>query len=282
MRAAPRPKSVREPNEVRLVNGVQDRDDGALDQLVLQRGNPERSLPPIRLRDVRPPDGLRPIRSPREAGHEVLEICFQRLPVVPPRLAVHTWGRVSLEREIGVPQSLDSRHVVQKRGEPLLPVPSCCLTYSLERAGRAGPALRPGRDTLERVALGQLPSLHHLRGRSLGVVRWLPRYCGAVRLPAVVRHRRGSWDFPMRSAAPSATDDRRLSRFPCEMVPPVHGVSGRARSPHVSRWRRRGYGLPPPAKASAPRGSVNNFAAPWPAQAYPCQRFTAALTSSGA
>ncbi len=66
---APRPESVREPEKVDLVDGVQDRDDGALDQLVFQRRNAERPQPPVRLRDVRPPDRLRPVR-PRASRPE--------------------------------------------------------------------------------------------------------------------------------------------------------------------------------------------------------------------
>ena len=73
-----------------------------------------------------------------------------------------------------------------------------CLTYPLERAGRAGPALCPGRVALGRVPLGQLPSLHRLRRPFRGVVRRLRRYYGAVRLPVLVHHRRASSDFPMR------------------------------------------------------------------------------------
>jgi hypothetical protein len=40
--AAPRPKPVGETQEVHLVDGVQNLDDGALDDLVLQRGDTER------------------------------------------------------------------------------------------------------------------------------------------------------------------------------------------------------------------------------------------------
>jgi hypothetical protein len=55
VRAAPRPEAVREAEEVRLVDGVQYLDDGALDDFVLQRGDPERPRPPVRLRDEHPP-----------------------------------------------------------------------------------------------------------------------------------------------------------------------------------------------------------------------------------
>ena len=53
--AAPRPESVREAEKVLLVDGVEHLDDGPLDDLVLQRGNAERPLPPVRLLDVHPP-----------------------------------------------------------------------------------------------------------------------------------------------------------------------------------------------------------------------------------
>jgi hypothetical protein len=136
------------------------------------------------------------------------EPVLQRLPVVLPRLAVDARGRVSLQRVVRGAQGLDVVHVVQERREPLLPVPFGGLTYSLERTERAIPARCPERGLLVRVPLGPLPSLHHLRGRLPGLVRRLPRYYGAVRLPALVHHRRVSLDFPMRSAAPSATDER--------------------------------------------------------------------------
>jgi hypothetical protein len=45
-----RPEPVGEAPEVHLVDGAQHLDDGPLDDLVLQRGNAERPLPPVRLR----------------------------------------------------------------------------------------------------------------------------------------------------------------------------------------------------------------------------------------
>jgi site-specific DNA recombinase len=54
VRAAPWPESVGEAQEVRLVDGVQNLDDRPLQDLVLQRGDAKRPLPPVRLRYVRP------------------------------------------------------------------------------------------------------------------------------------------------------------------------------------------------------------------------------------
>src|SRR6058998_1024573 len=159
MRTAPRPEPVREPEKVDLVDRVQDRDDRALDEFVLQRGNAERPEPPVGLRDERSPDRLRPVRPSLEPSREILEIRFQALAVVPPRLAVDARCRVSLQRVVRGAQPLDVVHVVQERREPLLPVPLGCLTHPLERARRAYPARCPERVTLGRVPLGPLPSL---------------------------------------------------------------------------------------------------------------------------
>jgi hypothetical protein len=53
VRASSRPEPVREPKIVLFVDRAQDLDDGALDELVFQRGNAERPQPPVRLRDER-------------------------------------------------------------------------------------------------------------------------------------------------------------------------------------------------------------------------------------
>jgi hypothetical protein len=110
----------------------------------------------------------------------------------------------------------------------------CCLPYPLQRTGRAGPALSPGRVLLVRVPLGQSPSLHRLRPRLPGLVRRLHRYYETVRLPGLVHRRRASLDFPTRPAALSATGEPRTSRFSCEVFPYVPG-SSTARDPNASR-----------------------------------------------
>src|SRR5262249_18808360 len=145
--------------------------------------------------------------------------------------------------------------MVQKRCEPLLPFSLSCLTYPRKRTWRASPAQSPGRVLLEGISLGQPPSLHLLRGRFLGSVRRLPRYYGAVRLPTGVRHRRLPLRFPMRSVAHYATDNHGISRFPCEMLPCMHGVFDRAGSRRASRSRRAWCCLPPASTASAPRST---------------------------
>ena len=55
MLAASGAKSVTEPEEILLVDRVQHLDQRALDNLVLQRGNAERALPPVWLRNRNEP-----------------------------------------------------------------------------------------------------------------------------------------------------------------------------------------------------------------------------------
>ncbi len=172
---------------------------------------------------------------------------------MPPRLPVDARSRIPLQPEICCSPSLDVVGVVQERCEPLFAVPSCCLTYPLQRSGRARPALRPERVALSPVPLGRPPSLHRLLHRSPGFVRRLPRYYGAVRLPTSVHHRRASVNFPARPAAPPTADRRGTSRFPREVLACVPGVSDSAGSVRVSRWRCEQCGLPPISTASAPR-----------------------------
>ena len=132
------------------------------------------------------------------------------------------------------------------------PIPACCLTYPLKRAGHVIPALSPGHVTLGRIPLGQPPSLHHLLSLSPGFVRRFRRYYGTVRLPVPVHHRCASLDFPMRSVIYSLTDRHGISRFPRKVLACVRRVLDRARSKSVSRYRRFQFCLPLGSTASPP------------------------------
>ena len=256
MRAAPRPESVGEAEKVSLVDRVQHLNRRALDELVFQRGDAQRPLPPVGLGDVRPLDRLRSIRPSRQPSREVPEVLLQGLPVVLPRLTVDPRRRLPLQRVVGLAQMVDVVDVVQERREPHLLVPLRNLPYPLQHTERADPVLCPGRGVLARVPFGQPPSLHSLRRRSPGLVRELRRYYGAVRLPVVVHHRRVSLDFSTRPAAPSATGDHGLSRFSREVCPGMPGVSDRAGLAGVLRYRCPRCGLPPSSTASASRSGL--------------------------
>ena len=74
VRAAPGSEPAAEPEEVLLVDRVQQRDHRPLDDLVLQRGDRQRTLPAVRLGNVDPPGRQCPIRSPLDPVVQILEI----------------------------------------------------------------------------------------------------------------------------------------------------------------------------------------------------------------
>src|SRR5215472_15558295 len=257
VRAALRSETVGKFQEVLFIDSVQHLDRGTLDDLVFQRGNAEwaKLTRFTHLRDVNSANRSRPVGSSLESMGEILEVGLEGLAVVLPRLAVDPCRSILLYGKIGCPQSLNVVDVVEKRGELLFPIPSCCLTYPLERAGRAFPALSPERVALGRVPLGQFSSLRHLRCRSLGIVQRLRGYYRTVRLPTFVHHRRTSYDFPTRSAVLSPADTRGISRFPNKVLAYMHGVSDRAGSKYTLRWRCTQYCLPRTSTASASRST---------------------------
>src|SRR6266550_2839721 len=78
-------------------------------------------------------------------------------------------------------------------------------------------------------------------------------YYRAVPLPRSVRHRRTSLDFPMRPRATTALGGLGISRFPCEVLAYVLGVSDRAGLRRTSRYRCTRWSLPLSPTASASR-----------------------------
>ena len=106
------------------------------------------------------------------------------------------------------------------------------------------------------------PPRHHFRP---GLVRQLPRYYAAVRLPASVAHRctpLGSMR-PARHASQRAAEDRGTSRFPYEMFPHLRGVSDRAGSGAASSIRQLRCCLRLTSTASAPRTTRSSRRAAW-------------------
>ena len=77
MRGAPRPEPVGEPEEVRLVDSVQHLDHRPLEDLVLQRSDPERPQPPVRLRYVRPPRRPRPVSAPVDPSVQIPKVFLE-------------------------------------------------------------------------------------------------------------------------------------------------------------------------------------------------------------
>src|SRR5467141_4111661 len=256
MLVSPWPEPIRKSEKVGFIDSVQHLDRRALDDFIFQRRDSERSLPPVGLGDVHSTHRLRSIRSSLQPFGKILEISLQFLPIVPPRLPVHTRSGFLLQSEVGHPQCFQVVDVVQERREPQLLILSCCLTYPLQRTRRVRPARCPGRVLLWQVPFGQTASLHPLRCQLPGVVRRLLRYYWSVRLPRSVRHRRTSLDFPTRPKATAALGEHGISRFPSEVSRYVHGVSDRAGLWCTSRNRCTRWGLPLSPTASASRRKV--------------------------
>ena len=153
-----------------------------------------------------------------------------------------------------------------------------CRTQS-STCDRENPALCPAPGMLDHIPLGQLPSLHLLR-RSHGatLVRRLPRYYEAVRLPASVHHGRAPWVH--RADLAIARQARgRASRVPHTVFRRMPEVADPAGS--VAAWpaRRRPGGLPRVRRASAPETSAA-CGAPYSACVCPCQRFADTVTDA--
>jgi hypothetical protein len=213
MRAAPRPKPVGEPEKVRLIDGVQHLDQRPLKDLVLQRGDPERPLPPIWLWDVHPPRRSCPVCAPVNPGVKIPKIVLEIHPVVRPRDTVHPRRGLRRKREVRHPEAVDV-DVVQERGEPRFLVCCCHSAHTTKRTERAMPGTGSGTRFGSRVPLGRSASLHRLRRPTLGVVRQLLRYYRTVRLLTIVHHGITALAFPARPAPPSRqAGDREISRF---------------------------------------------------------------------
>jgi hypothetical protein len=132
MGAAPRSESVTEPEEVFLVDRVQQCGHRPLDDLVLQRGDRERALPAIRLGDVDPPARQCPIRSPLDPSMQVLEIALEVCLVVLPRQPIHAGCSIRLKFEERLFEQIGV-DMMEERGEPLLLPFSRDCPYAFQR-----------------------------------------------------------------------------------------------------------------------------------------------------
>ena len=90
MRPAPRPKPVRESQEILLVNLFEDPCHRLLDNLILQCSDAQRTLPPVGLQDVDSSRGLSPIRASMDTTVKIGQPILQVLLVLPPCHPVHS------------------------------------------------------------------------------------------------------------------------------------------------------------------------------------------------
>src|SRR5258705_978505 len=103
MLAASRTKTIREAEEVLLIDVVEDGDHCVLDDLVFQCGDPERTLPSVALLDVDPSRWKRPIRAAMhpavQIGKPTLQPGFIRLPCH----SIHAGSSLAFQRTEAIP-----------------------------------------------------------------------------------------------------------------------------------------------------------------------------------
>src|SRR3984957_772714 len=95
--SAPKPESIRKPQEVPFIDFAQHRNYGLLHNLVLYRGNAQRPLPAIGFRDKHPSRWFRPIRPGMNHPVQHRYSLVKDLLILPPRRPVHTCRGVSLQ-----------------------------------------------------------------------------------------------------------------------------------------------------------------------------------------
>src|SRR5215468_2636639 len=191
------PEPIGKPDEVLLVDRLQNRRDRLLDHL-------ERPLCSVRLRDVCPTSGTGAVATLVDAIMQYRQFLFEVFSVGLPRHAIDARRGVPFEGQIAPRQEVDG-DVMQQCGEPHTLALSRRSAHGSKPARRGIPARCPGRGRLAAVPLGRGPSLHGLRrGRAL-FVRLLHRSYYLVRLLIRVHAHRSAVAFMSRSGVPLRT-----------------------------------------------------------------------------
>ncbi|MNE51630.1 hypothetical protein D3C80_1462660 [compost metagenome] len=97
MLAASRPKPVRESQKVLFIDRIQNGNDCLLYDLVLQRGNAQRTLPAIGFGNVDPSRWRCPIGSTVEPCVQIGYPLEKTFLVFPPRHAVHAYRCIAAQ-----------------------------------------------------------------------------------------------------------------------------------------------------------------------------------------
>ena len=161
MWASLRSKTVAEPHKVGLVDGIQNLGHRALDDLVFQCRNAERTQTAVSFRDVGAAHRLRPVLTAMDPFVQTLEIGFQVPLVVLHRHPIDAWtGRTSLPPER--PFERPNVDVMQQRREPGLARTSGRLVHTREVRLQGLPALCPALRLPRRDPFLPLPFLHRL------------------------------------------------------------------------------------------------------------------------
>jgi hypothetical protein len=116
MRFLTRAVPVGKSHEVLLVDSVQDRYHGLLDDLVLQRRYPQRTLPPVRFWYIYASRWLRALGSPMNPFVKVWDAGLHSRLILLPCHLIHSRGSLPLQQIETVPQQ-PFGHMMQQSGE---------------------------------------------------------------------------------------------------------------------------------------------------------------------
>src|SRR5271163_2903596 len=103
MLAAPRTKTIREAEEVLLIDVVEDGDHCVLDDLVFQCGDPKRTFPSVAFLDVNPSRWKCPICAAMHPAVQVGKPALQPGFILLPRHPIHAGCSLALQRAEAVP-----------------------------------------------------------------------------------------------------------------------------------------------------------------------------------
>jgi hypothetical protein len=133
MTVAMRTEAITETEKVLLVNALEDPQHRLLDDLVFQRRNPQRALPPIGLGDPASTRRLGSVGSPVNTIMEVRDVDLQVLLIFLPGYSIDADGRRLLQVEERFGQAVFV-HVVQQGGESEPTVLAGSFTHAVQSA----------------------------------------------------------------------------------------------------------------------------------------------------
>ena len=131
VRAPMGPESVRKPEEIHLVDCIQYLDHRSLYDLVFERCDAQRSLPPVRLGNEGPSRWFRSVRSSMQSAVQRSQVLRKSLSVLLEIHPVYPGCRFRRQCQVGRPQSLHCDMVKQRR-ELRRPVPSRCFSHAAQ------------------------------------------------------------------------------------------------------------------------------------------------------
>src|ERR1019366_510553 len=140
VRAASGTEPIRKALEVDLIYLVEDHHHGLLNDLVLQRRDAQRTLPPVGLRYKDSSRRFCPIRSTVHPAVQIDKSILQPGFILLPRYAVYSGRSLTLKRVKAVAEYSDAQ-MVEQSGELFLLLLPCCFPHTVQSLGHALPAL---------------------------------------------------------------------------------------------------------------------------------------------